>query len=117
MRVVIESPYRAVDKSTQKLYTAYARRAVHDSIMRGESPVAFHLWFTRFLDDGLNDERTLGIRLSTEWIDTAERIAVYADHGVSEGMFSGIQHAAQRGIPVEWRYLYKQPKTNRSQSK
>lgn len=105
-RTIIESPYRAVDSKQQKLYTAYSRRAVGDSIARGEAPIAFHRWYTLFLDDSVDPQRKLGIAMSLRWIETAELLAVYADHGISGGMFQGIQHATQHGIPVEVRYLF-----------
>jgi len=107
MRVVIETPFRAVDNSTKKMYTAYARRAVMDSLARGESPIAFHQWFTKFLDDASEAQRETSIMLSQEWMESAELVAVYADHGVSDGMVQGIQFAAHKGIPLVWRYLFK----------
>ena len=111
MRVVIESPFRSVDKSTKTLYTTYSRRAVEHSLAQGESPIAFHLWFTRYLNDDTKDQREQGLKLSLEWIDTAQLIAVYADYGISEGMILGIQHASQKGIPIQWRYLFRRSKS------
>lgn len=105
MRVILESPYRAVDSKQRRLYTAYARRAVLDSLRHGESPIAFHLWFTRFLDDGEQPERDRGIWLSQQWYAIAHKIVVYADHGISDGMIHGIKIAAQLGRPIEHRYI------------
>ena len=54
-RVILESPYAgSVEENV-----AYARAAVRDSLLRGESPIASHLLYTQpgILRDGVPDER------------------------------------------------------------
>lgn len=102
-RVVIESPFSG-DVADN---IAYAMECVHDCLKRGEAPYASHLFFTQpgLLDDEDPEQRMLSIRAGLVWGDTAELVAVYADHGISSGMELGIQAAIARGTPVEYRYL------------
>jgi len=87
---------------------AYAREAVRDSLLRGESPVASHLLFTQpgILRDDVPEERRLGIAAGLEWGDVADATVVYEDLGISPGMRQGIERAEQAGRPVEYRRLW-----------
>ena len=100
-RVIIESPYGGDTAANE----AYARRALRDSIERGEAPIASHLLFTQVLDDTDPDQRRKGIRLGLTWAEKGDLTAVYADLGISEGMREGIYHAEVLKRRVEIRYL------------
>jgi hypothetical protein len=112
-RVIIESPYAgnsrwriiAFFQRVQNL--RYARAAVRDSLMRGESPIASHLLYTqpRILRDEIPGERQQGIDAGLAWRGVAEATVVYADRGISRGMAFGIEAAKASGIPVEHRTL------------
>lgn len=82
MRVVLESPY-AGDRI---LHVAYAKRALKDSLLRGESPIMSHLLHTQVLDDSIPDERKMGIAAGTTWFYVADAIVFYVDYGMSTGM-------------------------------
>jgi len=100
-RVIIESPYAGdVEANVQ-----YARRCVADSLRRGESPYASHLFFTQVLDDDNHEERALGIAAGVAWGEVADAVIVYADHGISRGMNQGIRRAIRQGQAVEIRLL------------
>jgi len=101
--VILESPY-AGDVPTN---VAYARRALRDSLLRGEAPIASHLLYTQpgVLDDGVPDERTHGINAGLAWRRVAEASVVYTDLGVSKGMEYGIAEAAAAGIYIEYRSI------------
>jgi hypothetical protein len=72
-RVILESPYAGnVEENV-----AYARAAVRDSLLRGESPIASHL--LRILKDSVPDERQLGIEAGLAWRFVAEASVVYQD--------------------------------------
>lgn len=43
MRIILESPYAGDVEGN----LTYARRAMHDSLMRGEHPIASHLLYTQ----------------------------------------------------------------------
>ncbi|PKL35860.1 MAG: hypothetical protein CVV44_20295 [Spirochaetae bacterium HGW-Spirochaetae-1] len=102
--VIIESPYAGdIDKNTE-----YARLCVLDSLHRGESPYASHLFFTQpgILDDAVPAERALGIEAGLRWGEKADKTVVYTDIGISQGMRIGIERAEKAGRPVEFRRLW-----------
>ena len=101
--VVIESPYAGdIERNV-----AYARRCMHDSLSRGEAPLASHLLYTQpgILDDGIDLERQLGIDAGLAWGAQAELTAVYEDLGISGGMKCGIVNAVRAGRPIEYRRI------------
>ena len=101
--VVIESPFAGDIEAN----IAYAKRAVHDCLKRGEAPIASHLLFTQpgILDDTKPEERRLGIGAGHAWTERADCIVVYLDRGMSNGMIAGIKKALHVGTPVEIRFL------------
>lgn len=99
--VILESPYAGDIEAN----VAYARRALKDSLARGEAPIASHLLYTQVLDDTDQVERRLGIEAGLAWRRVAEASVVYADRGISPGMAYGMDAAAEMGLSVEVRYL------------
>tara|TARA_R100001377_G_scaffold79992_1_gene58546 strand:+ start:519 stop:857 length:339 start_codon:yes stop_codon:yes gene_type:complete len=108
MRVIIESPYKAVHFNGQSLFDniEYAKDCLSNSLSRGESPFVSHLLYTQVLDDDVPDERQLGMNSALEWYEVADLCAVYIDLGISEGMASGIKHAKSLGLIVEERTIH-----------
>jgi hypothetical protein len=99
--VILESPYAGdVERNT-----LYARRALKDSLMRGEAPIASHLLYPQVLDDLIPSERQLGMDAGLAWRKVAEATVVYQDYGISPGMEYGMQLAQERGIPIEYRRI------------
>jgi len=108
---IIESPFAGdVEK-----HIPYAKRAVHDALLRGEAPIASHLLFTRkgVLDDAKPDERQLGIEAGLAWYQVAQLSALYLDCGQSHGMIQGEERATAWGVPIEYRFLEPVPLTER----
>lgn len=105
--VIIESPYAGDVEAN----VAYARKAVRDSLLRGEAPIASHLLYTQdgVLDDNVPAERQQGIDAGLAWRKVAEASVVYADRGISRGMEYGIEKAKSSGIPVEVRFIEEVP--------
>jgi len=99
--VVIESPFAGDVEANVE----YARRALLDSLRRGEAPLASHLLYPQVLSDTDPDERRQGIEAGFAWNEHAGTVAVYADRGVSNGMRQGIEAALDLGIAVEYRFL------------
>ena len=101
--VIIESPYAG----NVELNTRYARLALRDSLMRDEAPFASHLLYTqdKVLDDTVPEQRTRGIEAGLEFTRVADRVAVYCDLGVSEGMKIGIDRHEKNGTPIEMRFI------------
>lgn len=115
LRVIIESPLNAPSREEIEENKRYAKAAVLDSLRRGEAPYASHIFFDQagLLDDLRPDERKLGMEAGFAWGAVADKVAVYIDKGISSGMASGIDLAASRGIPVEYRYLGQRGDWNR----
>lgn len=101
--VILESPY-AGDVETN---IEYARAAMRDSLLRGESPIASHLLYTQsgVLRDEIPEERQTGIDAGLSWRHVSDGTVVYIDKGVSKGMEYGIAAARNAGKPVEFRKL------------
>lgn len=91
-RVIIESPHAGdVERNT-----TYARRALADSLSRGEAPMASHLLYTQALDDNDPAERRQGIAAGFAWADVAERFVFYLDYGFSAGMEAAYRRYTSR---------------------
>lgn len=103
--VVLESPF-AGDRDRN---ITYARRALRDSLFRGESPFMSHLLYTQVLDDFDRSERELGINAGLAWRKAANYWVVYDDYGISTGMTLGIDSAARHGLVVEYRKIGPNP--------
>ncbi len=103
-RVIIESPYGGTPEIVER-NVAYARRAMLDSLRRGEAPFASHLIYTQVLDDSVADDRKLGMSAGFAWVEVAQKTAVYTDLGISSGMQRGIEVAEKNGLPVEYREI------------
>lgn len=100
-RVIIESPYAGNIEQNE----AYLAECVHDSLERGEAPFASHGFYTRYLDDTIPRERSIGLRCAVRWRESCDLVAVYTDLGISPGMLEGVTHAELVGVPVEYRTI------------
>ena len=101
--VIVESPF----KGDVALNIAYARACIHDSLRRGESPIASHLLYTQpgVLDDNIPEERQLGIDAGLAWRGVSHGSVAYIDLGISGGMQYGLNLAATSGKTCEKRIL------------
>lgn len=106
-RIVIESPY-AGDMARNE---TYARRAMRDSVERGEAPFASHLLYTQpgILDENNPKERALGIECGYAWSDHADKIVFYVDYGMSPGMQSALNRALLQNARIETRKIGENP--------
>ena len=59
--VIIESPFKGRTPEEEAENIEYARKAMRDSLYRGEPPFASHLLYPQMLDDADEDERRMGI--------------------------------------------------------
>ena len=105
--VILESPYAGKTPEEIARNVEYARRALRDSLMRGESPAASHLLFTQpgVLRDNVPEERRQGIMAGLAWGTVAHAAVVYTDLGISDGMKMGIGLHVAQGLPVEYRQI------------
>lgn len=93
--VIIESPYAGeVERNL-----LYARRAMRDSLNRGENPIASHLLYTQpnILDDNKPDERKRGIYAGFAWWEKADVVIFYIDYGMSRGMEVALEKCRNEG--------------------
>lgn len=106
-RVVVESPYAGDSAMAVARNIRYARRALQDSLMRGEAPFASHLLYTQdgVLDDGVPVERRLGLAAGEAWRAAAELSAFYVDLGWSRGMLAAKERCFVLGLPWEERHV------------
>lgn len=112
-RVIIESPLgrrpdgTRIDPNSPEFVenVAYAKRAMLDSLRRGEAPYGSHLLYPQCLNDATPEEREMGIQAGFAWGAVADIVAVYSDRGVTEGMRRGIERAQAAGQRVEVRML------------
>lgn len=97
--VFICSPLRGDYIENQNRAREYCREA----IMAGYIPIAPHLYFTQFLDDSMELERSLGIDCGIALLDKCGEIWIFAEKGISNGMKTEIEHAKQKSIELVWR--------------
>lgn len=105
--VIIESPFAGdVERNVR-----YARRAMRDSLARGEAPFASHLLYTQpgVLDDTDPEERDRGIGAGLELAKRADASAFYVDHGMTRGMLLGLAAARAAGRVIEERSIGAEP--------
>lgn len=67
---------------------------------RGYSPMAPHLYFPQFLNDGDPEERETGIEMGLKWLDGCDELWVVGDR-ISSGMAAEIARASEAGIPIK----------------
>jgi hypothetical protein len=103
--VVIESPFGSKDNKVLMDNIAYARKCISDSIKRGEAPFASHMLYPGSLDDLKPEERKLGMECGFAWGEKADKVAVYVDRGISDGMVEGIKRHEKNGLEIEYRSL------------
>lgn len=119
-KVVIESPYSGDIEGNIE----YLLECMHDSYyVRKEAPIASHLLYTRLPKSKIVTEsfsgghvadhpdsrhgREHGIQCGFLWNQHADIVAVYTDHGISQGMKYGIANAEKQGTQVEYRSIKK----------
>lgn len=87
---------------------AYARKCMHDMLLRGEAPYASHLLYTQptVLDDTIKEDRDLGIYAGFAWKHLPQVHTVfYMDKGMSEGMKLAEDYCRDSNMTFEHRYL------------
>ncbi len=105
-KIIIESPYAG----DYERNTAYARRALRDSLERDNPPEAAlvsHLLYTQVLDDTNPVERAKGIQTGHGWLEHADAMVLYIDHGISLGMAAAASKASRLAMPIEHRTIGK----------
>lgn len=68
--------------------------------MPGWVPVAPHVYFTQFLDDTVEPQRSMGIEAGLALLDRCDAMIVFYMQNPSSGMKKEIRYAEEKGIPV-----------------
>ncbi len=102
-RAIIESPFAGDVQRNLK----FVRAAMRDSLLRGEAPFASHALYTQegVLDDGVAEQRKLGIEAGLAWSDVADVVVVYNNLGVTPGMEVGMKRHADNDKKILTRVL------------
>lgn len=111
IRVILESPFGA----DPARFIPYGRACIAHSLSLGEAPLAGHLLYTQpgVLDDRIAAERAKGMEAGFMWYQAAEKIVVYRDFGISNGMQAGIDLGMSYGLQIDYRSLTNGPPLNR----
>lgn len=101
--VIVESPFAGDIEGN----LAYARAALRDCLSRGEAPIASHLLYTQpgVLEDGVPEQRELGIAAGLAWRWAVDYQIFYTDRGWSRGMIAALQQTLREPRQFKLRSL------------
>ncbi len=95
--VYIASPFAGDPERNSERARGYCRFAIN----RGAVPLAPHLHYPQFLDDGDAEQRSLGIRFALILLGKCDELWVFGWQ-ITEGMAREIAKAKKRGMPVRY---------------
>ena len=102
MKVYVCSPLKAYGYNTTTYNILKAKEYCRFVAMEtGNIPIAPHIYCTEFLHDDIPDERSLGMNMGLELLQSCREIWVFGDH-ISDGMAKEIELASKLGIPVRF---------------
>ena len=93
--VYVASPYAGETEANISRAKEYCRFAVS----KGVIPLAPHLLYPQFMDDGDEDQRTLGLRFAIALLCRCDELWVFGEK-VSAGMAKEIEKAEKRGMRI-----------------
>lgn len=80
--------------------TKRARKYCRFAVDQGQIPVAPHLLFPQFMDDGCPAERELAIFMGLVLLGKCKELWVFGD--ISDGMYQEIELAKRRRQPIRY---------------
>ena len=78
-----------------------ARRYCRSVVERGGIPLAPHLYFPQFMDDGSGAERDLALFMDIVLLSKCSELWVFGER-ISKGMSMEIEKAKRKGQPIRW---------------
>ena len=78
-----------------------ARRYCRSVVERGGIPLAPHLLFPQFMDDGNRAERDLALFMDIVLLSKCSELWVFGER-ISKGMSIEIEKAKRKGQPIRW---------------
>ena len=105
--VYICSAYNAESEKERTANLMLARKYCRCVVNEGNIPIAPHAYFTKFMDDQNEVERSLGQEIGIELLKKADSmIVLIRNERISAGMEREIKYAANKlGIPIDINYL------------
>lgn len=94
-KIFICSPFRGDIEENTKAAQFFAKVIIGT----GRIPIAPHLYFPQFLDEGNPNERMNGIEMGLELMDVCDEVYVLG-FNITEGMRFELNHAREKRIPV-----------------
>lgn len=94
-KIFVCSPLRGDIQGNQLRAEQYCKYVYQ----QGHIPFAPHLFFTRFLDDNIDEERRFGIAAGMEFLKMMDECWIFS-RNISSGMKAEIDFCRQLGIPV-----------------
>jgi hypothetical protein len=76
-----------------------ARGYCRFAVSEGYIPLAPHLLFPQFMDDGDPEQRALGIRCGLEFLRICREVWVFGEH-ITQGMEKEVIAAKKLGLPI-----------------
>jgi hypothetical protein len=95
--VYIASPFAGDTERNAERARGYCRFAVS----KGFIPLAPHLHYPQFMDDGDKEQRSLGFRFALILLGKCDELWVFGEN-VSVGMTQEIAKAKRRGMPIKY---------------
>ena len=95
-KVFICSPFRGDMEGNARRAAEYCRTAWEKGVL----PVAPHLLFPQFLNEGIEAERQAGLAMGLELLLCCDEVWVFGE--ATEGMASEIAFAVEHGIEVRF---------------
>ena len=93
--VYVASPYAGETEDNISRAKGYCRFAVS----KGVIPLAPHLLYPQFMDDGDEDQRILGLRFAIALLCRCDELWVFGEK-ISAGMAKEIEKAEKRGMRI-----------------
>lgn len=95
--VYVCSPLKGEIETNLRRAAGYCRFAVKQGVL----PLAPHLNFAGFLDDGISEERQKGLSMGLELLKHCDEVWVFGSR-ISQGMEAEIKVAEELNIPVQY---------------
>lgn len=95
-KVFICSPFRGDMEGNARKAAGYCRTAWEEGVL----PVAPHLLFPQFLNEGIEAERQAGLAMGLELLLCCDEVWVFGE--ATEGMASEIAFAVEHGVEVRF---------------
>lgn len=93
--IYIATPYRAETKEQFDKQLEYTKMIARDEVLKGNDVIVPHLYYPQFLDDNVDEERTLGMLSAKNLILVCDEVVVGIGFGISVGVQAEIAFAQE----------------------